>query len=335
MESYILLPLLNSAFAPGHCYETVLEMKDPRQREIAMAEYHYFSGHAEEAAEETEPYLASEDTSLRLTACFVYAYANLAIGHIRLARHALTEIQRTVADLNAEEDAPRELKAMAVFIGMAAAVLLHLPQKDEFAADSANLMLLPPGLRYFFCYVLAHNAYLTGDYGRSVGIVETAFAFQPQVYPISAIYLHLVASMSYMSMRETEKAKNHLLLAWELARPDGLIEAFGEHHGLLGGLLEATLKKDWPEDFKRIIGITYTFSSGWRKVHNPDTGHDVADNLTTTEFAIAMLAAREWTYQEISSHMGISLNTVKSHMKSVLSKLGISKKSELHKYMLR
>ncbi len=227
------------------------------------------------------------------------------------------------------------LKEIAIFTAKTAAVMLHLPLKDEFAADSANLMLLPPGLRFFSCYVLAHYAYLEGDYGRSVGVVETSLALQPQVYPIPTIYLHLAAAMSYMGMRETEKAKKHLLTAWELARPDGLIEAFSEHHDLLGGLLEATLKKDWPEDFKRIIGITYTFGGGWRKVHNQDTGHDVADNLTTTEFAIAMLASREWTYQEISSHMGISLNTVKSHMKSVLSKLGISKKSELHKYMLR
>ncbi len=42
-----------------------------------------------------------------------------------------------------------------------------------------------------------------------------------------------------------------MLLAWEIARPDGLIEAFGEHHGLLVGVLEATLKKDWPKEFKQ------------------------------------------------------------------------------------
>ena len=57
------------------------------------------------------------------------------------------------------------------------------------------------------------------------------------------------------------------------------------------------------EDFKRIIDITYRFSSCWRRVHNPITGHDVADDLTTTEFAIAMLAARGWTTQEIAQRV--------------------------------
>ena len=76
-------------------------------------------------------------------------------------------------------------------------------------------------------------------------------------------------------------------------------------------MLEAVIKPKWPEDFKRIIAITYRFSAGWRKVHNPETGHDVADDLTTTEFAIAMLAARGWTNQEIAEHLHISVNTVK------------------------
>ncbi len=46
------------------------------------------------------------------------------------------------------------------------------------------------------------------------------------------------------------------------------------------------IKPKWPKEFKRIIDITYRFSSGWRRVHNPITGHDVADGLTTTKFAI-------------------------------------------------
>ena len=158
---------------------------------------------------------------------------------------------------------------------------------------------------------------------------------QTEIFPIPSIYMHLVAVMDYMSLKQPEQAQKHLLEAWELARPDDLIEGFGEHHGLLGGMLEAVLKKDWPEDFKRIISITYRFSAGWRKVHNPDSGHDVADNLTTTEFATAMLAARGWTNQEIADHMGISPNTVKQYISVTLQKLNIKQRKDLGQYMLR
>ncbi|MGN8913072.1 hypothetical protein [Anaerofustis butyriciformans] len=95
----------------------------------------------------------------------------------------------------------------------------------------------------FALYVHAHYRYLQGEYERSIGIVETAIALQKETYPISSIYLHLVAVMDYMSIKNVKKAQKHLLFAWDLARPDDLIEAFGEHHGLLGGMLESVIKK--------------------------------------------------------------------------------------------
>lgn len=88
-------------------------------------------------------------------------------------------------------------------------------------------------------------------------------------YPIPAIYLHLVAVMDYMSLKQTDQARTHLLSAWALAQPDGLIEGFGEHHGLLGGMLEAELKPCWPEQFRRIIDITYRFSWGGARSTTP------------------------------------------------------------------
>lgn len=74
----------------------------------------------------------------------------------------------------------------------------------------------------------------------------------------------MVAVMDCMSLKYTDNAQTHLFAAWDIARPDGLIEAFGEYHGLLGGMLESVIKKNWPDDFKRIIDITYRFSAGWR-----------------------------------------------------------------------
>ena len=194
--------------------------------------------------------------------------------------------------------------------------------------------LLPPGIRAFALYVQAHYLYLKQEYQRSVGLVEASLVMGAEAYPIAAIYLHLVAVMDYMSLREQEQAQKHLLAAWKLAQPDDLIEGLGEHHGLLGGMLEAVIKPNWPEDFKRIIDITYRFSAGWRRVHNSVTGHDVADNLTTTEFATAMLAARGWTNQEIADHFGISANTVKRHISIALKKLKIAHRRELKQYML-
>ena len=332
LDHATLMPLMNTAFTPGHCREAVEAMAAGPQRDIALAEYHYFSGRPEEAAKEVEPYLASPDISARLSACLVYAYSNLSIGQIPRAKFALNELKSSLAAAGGQSP---QFQAASAFIASTGAVLLHLPLPEEMPEASSFLPLLPPGLRAFALYVQAHYLYLKEEYAYSAGIVEAALAMDASCYPIPAIYLHLVAVMDYMSLKQPYRAKKHLLTAWGIARPDDLIEGFGEHHGLLGAMLEAVIKPKWPEDFKRIIDITYRFSSGWRRVHNPITGHDVADDLTTTEFAAAMLAARGWTNQEIAQHMNISAHTVKRYISTVLQKLGIRQRQELKKYMLK
>lgn len=330
-ESGMLMPLMNTPFLPGHCLETAEAMEADPQRNIALAEYHYFSGEPELAAREAEPYLTSPHTGPQLSSCLIYVYANLSLGRIQQAHFALEKLNAALAA--AGEQSP-QMQAASVFTAAAGAVLLHLPLPRELPGLQGFLPLLPPGSRAFALYVYAHQLYLQGEYGQSIGIVEAALAMGAEQYPIPAIYLHLVAVMDCMSLKQAERAKAHLLAAWELARPDDLIEGFGEHHGLLGGMLEAVIKPGWPEDFKRIIDITYRFSAGWRKVHNPMTGHDVADDLTTTEFAVCMLAARGWTNEEIGKHMNISANTVKRHLSCSMKKLGVDHRYGLKQYML-
>ena len=326
-----LMPLMNTAFVPGNCQAAALAMTPGPRRDIALAEYHYFSGQPEAAAKEAEEYLTSPDIVAKLSACLIYAYANLSLGRIPRARFALDELNAALA--SAGKESP-EFRAAAAFVASAEAVLLHLPMPDKLPEIESFLPLLPPGLRAFALYVQAHYLYLKKEYSKSAGTVEATLAMGASAYPIPAIYLHLVAVMDYMSLKQSEQAQGHLLTAWEMARPDDLIEGFGEHHGLLGAMLEAVIKPKWPEDFKRIIDITYRFSSGWRRVHNPITGHDVADDLTTTEFAIAMLAARNWTTQEIAEHLNISVNTVKSHISEAMRKLNVRNRKSLKQYML-
>lgn len=328
-----LMPLMNTPFEPGSCKEYIENMEEGSRKEIALAEYYYFSGKPEKAVKKAELFLDSKDLDLKLSACLICAYANLTIGQIHRARHSLVEMKNTLASVN--KDMPPIYHAGEAFVAFAAVVLLHLPMPEEIPPVQDFLAILPPGLQIFALYVQGHYTYLKGEYEKSIGIIETALALQQKIYPIPTIYLHMAAVMDYMSLKQPEKARTHLLEAWEMARKDDLIEAFGEHHGLLGGMLEAVIKPNWPKDFKRIIDITYRFSEGWRKVHNPITGHEVAGNLTTTEFAAAMLAARGWTNQEIAKHMNISVNTVKQYISAALQKLHIEHRKDLKQYMLQ
>ena len=158
-------------------------MADGPYKKLAMAEYYYFSGQPEKAAQETANYLTSEDMGLRLSACWIYAYACLALGKIQRARFALGEVEGALAA--AGEQSP-QFRAASAFVAAAAAVLLHLPLPKGLPPISDFLPLLPPGLRAFSLYVQSHYLYLQGEYGHSAGMVEATLAMGATHYPIPA-----------------------------------------------------------------------------------------------------------------------------------------------------
>ena len=128
------MPLMNTPFAPGSCMQTIQKMKAGSKKDIALAEYHYFSGQAEKAMRETEVYLTAKDSAIRLSACWIFAYSCLTMGRIDRARNALKEIKRTLAD--SEKNVPT-LRAIETFVAFAAAVLLHLPLPEGLPSEGA------------------------------------------------------------------------------------------------------------------------------------------------------------------------------------------------------
>lgn len=325
--------LMSSAFPLGRCIEFIESIDDVPQKEMAYAEYYYFSGRHEKAVEYAEMYLNCEDIMLKLSASLIYTFANLSLDRIHSARFGLERLKEYLKEAMLEET-DKKTRACCVFVATAAHTLLHIPVGD-LPPLAEYLSEFTKGMQLWGAYVLAHKAYLVKDYQRSLGIVQTCLMTCSKVYPIAMIYLNLVVAMDLMNLKETDKAKVYFMKAWEISRPDNLIEGIGEHHGLLQGLIETCMKKDYPEDYARIINITYKFSAGWRRIHNPDTNEDVADNLTTTEFTIAMLANRGWTNKEISEYLEITPRTVKQHLTCVFNKLNIENRKQLKNFMLR
>ena len=328
----IAMPLMNSAYPVGECRKFVESIPDAAERAIAWGEYYYYSGEAERAARAMEPYQDSPDPMLRNSANLVGFFANFTRGETQLAMRAM---DRLLSDLRADaraQSGPLQ-RAVGALVVTTASVLLHLPVASDVDLQKC-ISYLPDGLKLWACYLLGHKAYLEKNYNGSLAIAELALDMSPKLYPIPAIYVHLVAAMDLMSLKRVIEARQHVAQAWALARPDGLIEPFGEHHGLLQGMVERFFQKEDSEVLERIIAITYSFSAGWRKIHNPIAHHEVADNLTTTEFTIAMLYNRGWTAKEIATYMNLSPRTITNAIQVIYQKLGISGKRELEQFML-
>ena len=333
MDENTVLPLINSTFEPGHALEKAESFRDKNFRDIALAELYYFSGEAQKCSDLTEIYLMSPKLELQLSACMLYAYSNLTLGKARASRRGLDTIRECIKKEFATPTS-KEHQAYCVFAGYLGAVLLHLP--TDGLPDMKNYIAdLPHGLRIYASYVRAHDFYLQGEYGKALGTCNTTLVFCDGTYPISMIYLYCMVAMCEISLKHQKEAQEALLTAWHMAAKDELLEPFIEHHGLLQGLLESTVRKENPEIYKRLSEAVIAFSRGWMAVHNPSSGRTVTDALTTMEFSIAMLACRNWSNQEIADHLGISLNTVKHYLTDIFDKLHVRKRDELRDFVLK
>lgn len=297
MCDYVVLPLLNSSFEPGRAREVVEGFVDVDLRNIARAELFYFTGQAEECCEITRRYLSSRVIELKLSACILYGYSNLSLGNV-------------------------------------AAVLLHLPT-DGMPAFGEYSRMLPEGLRLFATYVMAHHTYLNGEIWSAYGMGKAALFMAERSYPISMTYIHCMMAVCAINRKHKQEAQEEMLRSWELAKMDGFLEPFIEHHGLLRGLIEACIRNRDPEAYQRITEGVISFSRGWMALHNPENRRKVTGELSTMEFSIAMLASGGWTNKEIGEHLGISINTVKHYLTDIFCKLNVKKRDELKKFMLK
>lgn len=329
----LVLPLVSSAFEPGTAKKTVEQIADEDEKQMALAELHYFSGQAEECAKITEAYLEHEELGYRLTACLLFCFSSLTLGNASDAKRSV-QIVRACLEHVFQQDLDNETKAACVFAAYLSTVLLHAPSEGLPSLETYNIYL-PRGTRLYAMYILAHEAYLQGDYGRALGMAQASTMFIDTMYPIPNIYLRCIISMCYINLKEQEKAREMFLSAWDLAKKDAFIEPFIEHHGLFQGMIESCVRKEEPQLYKSIGKGVLAFSRGWIKMHNPTTKNRVTELLTPMEFSIAMLACRDWSNQEIAEYLDLSVNTVKHYVSTILEKLEISKREQIKDFVNR
>ncbi len=326
------LPFAAAYCGKGDALDFINQIENEDEKRIALGEYYYHKGENEKAVEILEEYLDSDILDYRFAATHVCIFAYLACNHkhkAQLAMHSIDGQLRNIYNI----DADNTTAAKGVFVSSMLSTLLHFSD-DRIPPIEDYIEQLDSGNRAIALYTAAYQAYLKKDYGRAHGIAEATLLICYKKYTIAFIYLHIIAAVSLINLSKTEEAKQHIKKAWEYAEKDGFYEPFAEHHAVLQGLLENYIKKHHPEEFKKIIEIAKTYGKGWRAVHNELMQKTVADNLTTTEFVIAMLFYRNWRIKEIAVHMDLSERTIKNYLQIIYQKLGINGKKGLEKFMI-
>ena len=226
-----VLPLINTAFEPGNARKAAESFADRDFREIAIAEFYYFTGQAQKCSDLVEIYIMSSRLELKLSACMLYVYSNLTLGNAKASERGLEIIRECLRKEMAAPTSERNT-AYCVFAGYAGTVLLHL-STEELPDMKKYMSSLPQGLRFFAASVIAHALYLNGEYSRALGICDAALFSCKEIYPVGMIYLYCVIAMCEISLKNPAEAEKAILTAWKLAEKDELIEPFIELHGLL------------------------------------------------------------------------------------------------------
>lgn len=281
----------------------------------------------EETSAEAERCMNSKYPEISTFALLAHVFANVALYKISVARKSLQALEA-----KAQHPGNQRNAALNNIYRLAISAFFHLGEKIP-PVPMENFSHCSEGARLFMLYVQSYQLYLQQEYEQALGVAEAALMMAVDRHLIIRIYLNLTASMAAISLSYFDQADRFFLKAMELAKPDGYIQPFIGHHGPLQGLVEKHIRDQEPELYRTIAEKVIRFRHGWTEIHNPQSIEKVTTLLTPYEFALAMMAAKGKTNQEIADHLHISINTVKAYLSAIYQKIGITKRSELIKYL--
>lgn len=317
--------LTTGRFQPGGARAFCDSIPSPLQRQVGLAELAYYRGELDKAYEAFSSLLSQEDFPTYIASLLGRALCDLSRGKTKELFSLIQSAKNLYETLPEDSGLKKLCELFLIYINIA----LHNFSDLELPQVSVDAFDMPDSLRLMGFYVYTHYLMSTDDVGRAIGLAEGALICSGRSCPVSEIYLSLNISVGYMLRQTWDKAEYYFLHAWHLAEPDGIIMPFVELRGMLAGMLEKCLRRREPDAYKIISEYANNYHRSWVRVHNELTGDLISDRLTAIEFNVATLAAHGLSNTEISDFMGVSVNSIRAHMRNIFNKLGIDSRKEL------
>ncbi|MDR1871552.1 MAG: LuxR C-terminal-related transcriptional regulator [Deltaproteobacteria bacterium] len=162
--------------------------------------------------------------------------------------------------------------------------------------------------------------------GESGAVISLAEALR---YPLAQIHALVHIAAAWHKIGQRQKALEALREALDLATPDLLVLPFVENHRLISPLLEEVFHRA-PTNFSNLIkSLAARWTMGAQKIASRLFSSIEYLGLSARELEVASLAIEGLIIAEISSKLHISQNTVKTHLKTIYRKTGVSSRRGL------
>ncbi len=183
-------------------------------------------------------------------------------------------------------------------------------------------------LGYFYIGILLQEK----QYSKLLGVAKATIdqCREADGYLMVEIYMLLIAAMGSCKNGQREDAFEYVKGALKKADPDGIYLPFMEFKSVLGGLIEAAFLELGIEMPPQIIENEQLIGKNWKLLIRLSSESGVLPyGLTEREMDVATLAAKGMSNKEIATVLYITEATVKFHLRTVFSKLGIERRSKL------
>ncbi len=295
---------------------------------IYKMQYHSYRGEPEQALEFIKKIQLYPDmeNSFLLNIFMLEIYIDLG------NREGIFNSAERLGFLSANDDASDNDWWLKTIIGLYHNYYREILDRSFHYEDMENydILGLPEKYRSHICYVLALENYICGNDGVAVGIVETALAFT-SVYeqPFQKMLLEIIASLVHMRIGNINMAKRHFMHAWSMIIADEFYGLLAKYREILGGIEEICIRRNYLSEYKKYTNVVEKNDKNYLNLAPGDSVLRAIVTLSPIEHAVTMLASSQKSNEEISQMLDISVNTVRAHMRSIFSKIGIKQRDEL------
>ncbi|KAA3657168.1 MAG: LuxR family transcriptional regulator [Chloroflexi bacterium] len=144
------------------------------------------------------------------------------------------------------------------------------------------------------------------------------------------VELLALQALAYDADGKADQAISTLERALKLAEPESFIRTFVDEGPQMARLLYAALEKDIVPNYVRKLLAAFPAAEPEKAAEKQpsESDSDWIETLSDRELEVLHLMAQDLSYKEIANQIMVSLNTVRTHIKNIYSKLMVNKRSQ-------